>query len=51
MTNLDSNLDKYVKIRTNRYETDTLENNWNEERFDINYIKKLKPALNVSILT
>lgn len=27
----------------NRYKPSVLENNWNEERFDINNIKQLKP--------
>lgn len=42
-------MDKYVRIGVNRYEVSTLENNWNEERFDTKYIKELKPALNVSL--
>lgn len=41
-------MDQYVRIGVNRYKVDTLENNWNEERFDINYIKQLKPTLSVS---
>jgi hypothetical protein len=31
----------------NKYTPDTMVNNWNEERFDANYTKLLKPITNV----
>lgn len=48
MEEFDQSMDKYVRIGVNRYKVDILVNNWNEERFDSNYIKQLKPALNVN---
>ena len=34
----------------NGYKVNTLENNWNEDRFDLNYVTEHKPILsNVSL--
>jgi hypothetical protein len=34
---------KWLSGRVNGYAPGTLENNWNEERFDIKYLKESKP--------
>lgn len=49
MNKKEQNMDQYVRCGVNRYKVDVLENNWNEERFDIKYIKELKPTLSVNV--
>jgi hypothetical protein len=34
---------KWLSGRVNGYTPGTLENNWNEERFDLKYLKESKP--------
>ncbi len=36
------------KLFVNSYRTAVLENNWNEERFDTNYLKAIRPIQNVN---
>lgn len=46
---MDQNLNNPDLNRTgiNRYKPSILENNWNEDRFDKNYVKQHKPLTNV----
>ena len=34
----------------NRYTVNTLENNWNEERYDAKYVREIKPITSVIII-
>jgi hypothetical protein len=38
------------KLFTNQYKIGVLENNWNEDRFDSNYLKELKPISSVILV-